>query len=76
MTHEGGRRTQWPSILLIAFAAGLFVLSGIAGISVGGISAQAGWWLVVVGLIGLVLVAIELEAAVTATDPPPATIEA
>lgn len=26
-----------------------FVLSGIAGIAVGGTSAQAGWWLVVVG---------------------------
>ena len=41
--------------------ASLVLLSGIAGISVGGVSAQAGWWLVVVGLIGLVLVAIELR---------------
>jgi uncharacterized membrane protein HdeD (DUF308 family) len=29
----------------------LFVLSGIAGITLGGASAQAGWWLVVVGLV-------------------------
>ncbi len=27
------------------------MLSGIAGITLGGISAQAGWWLVVVGII-------------------------
>ena len=59
MTHEGGRRRN--GLYLVAFAAGLFVMSGIAGISVGGISAQAGWWLVVVGLILLVLVAIELK---------------
>ena len=48
------------AIALIAVAA-LFLLSGIAGISLGGISAQAGWWLVVVGLVGFVLVAIELR---------------
>ena len=48
------------AIALIAIAA-LFLLSGIAGISLGGVSAQAGWWLVVVGLIGLVLVTIELR---------------
>ena len=29
----------------------LIVLSGIGGIILGGASAQAGWWLVVVGLI-------------------------
>jgi hypothetical protein len=59
MTHEGGRRRN--GLYLVAFVAGLFIMSGIAGISVGGISAQAGWWLVVVGLILLVLVAIELK---------------
>jgi protein-S-isoprenylcysteine O-methyltransferase Ste14 len=33
----------------------LFVLSGIAGITSGGTSAQAGWWLIVVGtLMGVV----------------------
>ena len=32
-----------------AFAV-LMVLSGIAGIAVGGTSAAAGWWLVVVGM--------------------------
>jgi uncharacterized membrane protein HdeD (DUF308 family) len=26
-----------------------FVMSGVAGITVGGTSAQAGWWLVIVG---------------------------
>ena len=37
------------------------LLSGLVGIGLGGISAQAGWWLVVVGLVGFVLVAIELR---------------
>jgi uncharacterized membrane protein HdeD (DUF308 family) len=33
----------------------LFVLSGIAGVTLGGTSAQAGWWLVIIGIImGLV----------------------
>ena len=29
----------------------LFVQSGVAGISVGGTPAQAGWWLVIVGVV-------------------------
>ena len=58
MTHERGRRRV--GLYAVAVAAALFVLSGIAGISVGGTSAQAGWWLVVVGLVGLVLAVIEL----------------
>jgi uncharacterized membrane protein HdeD (DUF308 family) len=29
----------------------LFLLSGIGGITLGGTSAQAGWWLIVVGII-------------------------
>ena len=29
----------------------LFVLSGIGGVTLGGTSAQAGWWLLVVGII-------------------------
>ncbi len=29
----------------------LHLMSGLAGIAVGGASAQAGWWLVVVGLV-------------------------
>jgi hypothetical protein len=37
----------------------LFLLSGINGVVAGGVSAQAGWWLVVVGLIGLALIAID-----------------
>ena len=59
MTHERGRRRT--GLYLVAVASVLFVLSGLGGISIGGVSAQAGWWLVVVGLIGLVLVAIELR---------------
>ena len=59
MTNQHGL-ARIAVIALIALAA-LFLLSGIAGISLGGVSAQAGWWLVVVGLIGLVLVAIELR---------------
>ena len=59
MTNERGRRRAGLNI--VAVAAALFVMSGIAGISLGGVSAQAGWWLVVAGLIGLVLVTIELR---------------
>ena len=59
MTPEQGRRRG--GLYLVGVAAVLFILSGIGGISIGGPSAQAGWWLVVVGLIGLVLVAIELR---------------
>ena len=57
-TRDGLARVA--ALAMIAVAA-LFLLSGIAGISLGGVSAQAGWWLVVVGLLGLVLVAIELR---------------
>jgi hypothetical protein len=59
MTNQHGL-ARIAAILLMAIA-GLFLLSGVAGISLGGVSAQAGWWLVVVGLVGLVLVAIELR---------------
>ena len=59
MTNQHGL-ARIAAIVLIAVAA-LVLLSGIAGISLGGVSAQAGWWLVVVGLVGLVLVAIELR---------------
>jgi hypothetical protein len=59
MTNQPGL-ARIAAIALIAVAV-LFLLSGIAGISLGGVSAQAGWWLVVVGLIGLVLVVIELR---------------
>jgi len=59
MTYERGRRRG--GLNLAAVVAALLVLSGIAGIGLGGVSAQAGWWLVVVGLIGLVLVTIELR---------------
>lgn len=44
---------------MLALMAVLFILSGIGGITVGGVSAQAGWWLVAVGLIFLVIVAME-----------------
>ena len=47
-------------IVLIAVAL-VVLLCGLVGIGIGGVSAQAGWWLVVVGLLGLVLVAIELR---------------
>jgi len=58
MTNER-RRPRTAAIILIVVAV-LFVLSGFAGIVQGGVSAQAGWWMVAVGLIGLVLVAIDL----------------
>ena len=59
MTNQHGL-ARIAAIVLIA-VAWLILLSGIVGISLGGISAQAGWWLVVVGLVGLVLVTIELR---------------
>jgi putative effector of murein hydrolase LrgA (UPF0299 family) len=56
--------TEWrrprTAVILLAVIAVLFVLSGIGGITTGGVSAQAGWWLVAVGLIGLLLVAVGL----------------
>jgi uncharacterized membrane protein HdeD (DUF308 family) len=47
------------AVILLAVMAVLFILSGISGITVGGVSAQAGWWLVVVGIIGLALIAVD-----------------
>jgi hypothetical protein len=35
----------------VAIIGLLHLMSGLAGIAVGGASAQAGWWLVVVGLV-------------------------
>jgi hypothetical protein len=59
MTNQQGL-ARIAAIALIA-AAMVLLLSGLVGIAIGGISAQAGWWLVVAGLVGLVLVAIELR---------------
>jgi hypothetical protein len=42
-----------------------FLLSGIAGVAVGGTSALAGWWLVVVGSVLVVLAAREIRTART-----------
>ncbi len=58
MTNERGRPRT--AVIILIVVAVLLVLSGFAGIARGGISAQAGWWMVVVGLIGLVLATIEL----------------
>ena len=58
MTSE--RRRPRTAVILLSVMAGLFILSGIGGIAVGGASAQAGWWLVVVGLILVAIVAVEL----------------
>jgi putative effector of murein hydrolase LrgA (UPF0299 family) len=54
------RRRPRTAVFLLAVIAVLFIGSGIGGITVGGVSAQAGWWLLAVGLIGLALVVIEL----------------
>ena len=59
MTNQHGL-ARIAVIVLIAVAT-VILLSGLVGIGIGGISAQAGWWLVVAGLIGLVLVAIEIR---------------
>jgi hypothetical protein len=58
MDNQRGRRRA--GLYVLGIAAALSLMFGIAGISVGGTSAQAGWWLVVVGLIGIALVAIEI----------------
>jgi hypothetical protein len=59
MTNEERSRPRTAVIVLIVVAV-LLVLSGFLSITRGGIAAQAGWWMVAVGLIGLVLVTIEL----------------
>ena len=40
-----------PKEIALAVLGLLFVISGIGGIILGGTPAQAGWWLVVVGII-------------------------
>jgi uncharacterized membrane protein HdeD (DUF308 family) len=59
VTTSGRGRPRIAVIVLAALAV-LFVLSGVAGITRGDVAAQAGWWMVVVGLIGLAIVAMEL----------------
>ena len=49
------------AVLVLIAVAVVVLLSGVVGIGLGGMPAQAGWWLVVAGLVGLVLVAIELR---------------
>jgi hypothetical protein len=56
-TSDPGRAR--PAVVVVAVAAVLFVMSGIAGISVGGGSAQAGWWLVAVGVLVLAVLVVE-----------------
>ena len=56
-TSDPGRAR--PAVVVVAVAAVLCVMSGIAGISVGGGSAQAGWWLVAVGVLVLAVLAVE-----------------
>jgi uncharacterized membrane protein HdeD (DUF308 family) len=43
----------------VAIIAVFVVLSGIAGITVGGTSAAAGWWLVVVGILAILAILIQ-----------------
>ncbi len=58
MTEPRGRPRT--AVIILAVAAILFVLSGVAGVTQGGVQGQAGWWMVVVGLIGLAIVAMEI----------------
>ena len=55
-----GRGRPRIAVIILAVVAAVFVVSGVAGVTLGGVQAQAGWWFVVVGLIGLALVAMEL----------------
>jgi uncharacterized membrane protein HdeD (DUF308 family) len=54
------RRVHRISRIALAILSLYFLVSGVAGVVVGGTSAQAGWWLVVVGIIGLVITARDL----------------
>jgi hypothetical protein len=58
MTAPRGRPRT--AVIILAVAAILFVLSGVAGVTQGGVQGQAGWWMVVIGLIGLAIVAMEI----------------
>jgi membrane protein YdbS with pleckstrin-like domain len=55
-----GRSRPRTAVIVLIIVAVLLLLSGVVGILGGGVQAQAGWWMVAVALIGLVLVAIEL----------------
>lgn len=46
--------------IALAILSAYFLVSGIAGVATGGASASAGWWLIAVGLIGLVITARDL----------------
>jgi hypothetical protein len=59
MTNE--HRLARIAVIVLVAVAMVVLLSGLVGIGIGGISAQAGWWLVVAGLVALVLIAIELR---------------
>jgi len=56
------RDTAWT---IATAGAALLVLSGIAGVAVGGTSAAAGWWLIVV--FGVLLVALLFQRSRRAT---------
>ena len=55
----GGRGRPRNAVILLATMAVLFIVSGIGGITMVGVSAQAGWWLVAVGLIFVAIVTME-----------------
>jgi hypothetical protein len=55
-------RSRTAFVVVVGLA---FLLSGIAGVAAGGTSALAGWWLVVVGLVLVVLAGQEIRAART-----------
>ncbi len=61
MSHH----TKMVGVVIIGL---LHLMSGLAGIAVGGASAQAGWWLVVVGLVLSGLAWRELHASQGAPD--------
>jgi hypothetical protein len=53
------RRIHRISRIALAVLSGYFLVTGIAGVVTGG---SAGWWLIVVGLIGLVITARDLPS--------------
>ena len=49
MVEEAGLMTRNRANVIGVVIGIAFVMSGVAGITAGGTSAQAGWWLVIVG---------------------------
>lgn len=50
-----------PAVVVTAVAACMFVVVGLVAIVFGATSAQAGWWLIAVGILLIAVLAMELN---------------